>query len=154
VCSSDLIRVDVACHYGLVLQHALHFMLQAEAFDDVHRGGAQLIQQIASAYPLQEGIGVAIGGQVVQYRVDCLLRVACIGVIDGDVELEIIRVDTQLAELANADQQVQGQLLVTQVVADQLGKKVARLMGEGQLQSALDVMVGGQIVGIVQIVGI
>src|SRR5690606_39777909 len=133
---------------------ALHIMLQAEAFDDVHRGSAQLIQQIAGAYPLQEGIGVAIGGQVVQYRIDCLLRVAGIGVIDGDVQLEIIRVDTQLAELADTDQQVQGQLFITQVVANQLGKKVARLVGEGQLQSALDVMVGGQIVGVIQVIGV
>ncbi|MCY1427040.1 hypothetical protein D9M71_428700 [compost metagenome] len=74
---------------------------------------------------------------------------ATTGVVDGDVEPEVVRIYPQLRQFTRADQQMQGQLLVAQVVADHLGQVVACQPAQGQLLGALDVMVVAQAVEVV-----
>ncbi|KWV86095.1 hypothetical protein PFLmoz3_04294 [Pseudomonas fluorescens] len=65
---------------------------------------------------------------------------------------EVIRVDTQLTEFIGGDQQVQRQLLVTQVEANDLRQELVGAHAKRQLQRALQVMVilqAGFAVGIV-----
>src|SRR5690606_9379001 len=76
-------------------------------------------------------------GEVIQYRSGCPSCMACGGVVDGDMQAEVMGIDTQLGELVGADQQVQGKLLVAEIEADDFRQEFAGKLPQRQLQRAL-----------------
>ncbi|MNC79715.1 hypothetical protein D3C75_1322680 [compost metagenome] len=66
-----------------------------------------------------------------------LLRVTAGRVINGHVETEVMTVDTQLCQFVGADQQVQGQLLVSEVITEYLREKIIGVKAQRQLQRTL-----------------
>src|SRR5690606_8911241 len=77
-------------------------------------------------------------GVVIQYRSGCPSCMACGGVVDGDMQAEVMGIDTQLGELVGADQQVQGKLLVAEIEADDFRQEFAGKLPQRQLQRALE----------------
>jgi hypothetical protein len=71
------------------------------------------------------------------------VRVAGAGVVDGHVQGEIIRIDAQLAEFIGTDQQMQGQLFVPQVIADDFGQALIAALTQRQLHGALQITLIG-----------
>lgn len=80
------------------------------------------------------------------------MGVAGTGVVDGDVKGEIVGIDVQFAQLIGADQQMQGQLFIAQVVADDLWQVFVTGITQGQLHGALQIKVIVDVRGIRQVV--
>src|SRR5690606_29560864 len=100
-------------------------------------GGAQLVELIALTYTAPERL-LPFAGEVIQYRSGCPSCMACGGVVDGDMQAEVMGIDTQLGELVGADQQVQGKLLVAEIEADDFRQEFAGKLPQSQLQRALE----------------
>src|SRR5690606_8396826 len=115
-----------------------------EAVDDLGRRQGKIIQQVAEPNPSVKRLGIAGHRQVVQNGARRLVCMAGVGIVDGDVQLEVIGVDSQLVELIGGNQQVQRQLLVSQVIANQFRQEVLCQMPQCQLLGALDEMAGWQ----------
>ena len=125
---------------ALAFQHCHDLAFQVEVGNHPRAAKAQLVEPVAQAQAAQEAAAVGHHRQVVVHRLHRAPGVPAAGVVDGHVQLEIVRIDAQLAQLMGADQQVQRQLLVAKVVADQLRQVTLTQMAQRQLQGALDVM--------------
>lgn len=99
-----------------------------------------LRQADAVPHPFEEGRAPAKLRQVVVERAQGLARMPAGGVVDGHVQLEVVGVEAQLAQLLSGDQQVQRRLLVAEVVADHFGQVVRGEVAEGELLGALQVV--------------
>ncbi len=107
---------------ALALEHGQQFFLEIEAVDYLRSAQADLVQAVAVPHPLEEGRALAKLRQVVVERAQGLARMPAGGVVDGHVQLEVVGVEAQLAQLLSGDQQVQRRLLVAEVVADHFGR--------------------------------
>ena len=132
--------MDELAHRGLLFEDAQHLMVDIETTDHRQRAGAQLVESVAVGDAAVELGAVAHLRPGVQQTLHGLLRMAVVGVVDGDVQGEVVGIDAQLGQLVGGDQQVQRQLLVTQVEADHLGQELLGAFGQGQLDRALNEM--------------
>ncbi|MNP39256.1 hypothetical protein D3C76_1328260 [compost metagenome] len=72
-------------------------------------------------------------------RLDGQVCMATGGVIDGHMQLEIVAVNAQLSQFIRGDQQMQGWLLIAQVVTQYFGQKRITVLPQSQLQGALQI---------------
>ena len=133
-----VVGVDELTDRGLLLEDALHLAIEVEVADHRDGAGAQVVEPIAIAHAAIELGAVAHLRPGIQQALHSLLRVAVVGVVDGDVQGEVVRVDAQLGQLVGRDQQVQRQLLVTEVEADDFRQELLGVLGQRQLDGALD----------------
>ncbi|MNN18064.1 hypothetical protein D3C81_1312690 [compost metagenome] len=134
-----VIRMHVLGEWALALEHRQQLLLKVEAFNDCAAALPQIVEPIAQRYPAQKLSAIGLKRQQVKRRLHGFLRMAGAGVVDGHMEGEIVRIDPQFTEFVTADQQVQGQLFIAEVVADHLGQIVSTTDTEGQLYRALQV---------------
>ena len=123
---------------GLLFQHPQYLLFGIEAGDHRKGAGAQIVQAITVDDPSIEFLAVADLRPGGQQALNGLFRMAVVGIVDRDVQGEVVGVDAQLGQLVSTDQQVQRQLFVTQIEADHLGQELLGMLGQRQLYRALD----------------
>lgn len=74
-------------------------------------------------------------------RIDSAIGVPAGGIVDSDMQAEIPGLDTQLLQLVSGLQQMQRQLLIPEVIAEQFRQKGLTAFGQAQLQGALQIQV-------------
>ncbi len=141
--------MDELADRGLLLEDALHLAAKVEVADHRDGAGAQVVEAIAIAHAAIELGAVAHLRPGIQQPLHGFLRVAVVGVVDGDVQGEVVGVDAQFGQLIGGDQQVQWQLLVTEVEADDFRQELLGVLGQRQLDGTLDEMFVVQLLPVV-----
>jgi hypothetical protein len=121
----------------LALEDVDQLVLEVEALDRIDRADAEQVELVAGDHAAVERARVTEPGQHRLQAFDRFPGVAGRGVVDGDVQAKVGRVDAELVELVAGDEQVQRQLLVAQIEADQLGAELGRVLTERELDRAL-----------------
>ncbi|MNP11993.1 hypothetical protein D3C76_1042070 [compost metagenome] len=129
--------------HPLALQRCQQLGFKVEARDQRRGIGAQVIEAIALPDAAVERLGFLPRHQQAQ-AFQGASGVAAGGVVDGDMQLEVVGIDAEFGELVGGNQQVQRGLLVAQVVANHLGQEVFAVLPERQLQRTLQVACGVQ----------
>lgn len=93
------IRMHTGGVGALALEHGQQFFLEIEAVDYLRSAQADLVQAVAVPHPFEEGRAPAKLRQVVVERAQGLARMPAGGVVDGHVQLEVVGVEAQLAQL-------------------------------------------------------
>ncbi|MNF98774.1 hypothetical protein D3C84_816460 [compost metagenome] len=118
------------------LQRRQQLAFKVEAGDQCWRIHTQVIEAIAQPHPLVERCSTVFRKELAQ-ACDSATCMATGGIIDGDVELEVMAIDAQFRQFMGSDQQVQRWLFVAEVVADHLSQECFAVLPQCQLQRAL-----------------
>nr|GEU28221.1 hypothetical protein [Tanacetum cinerariifolium] len=132
-----VIGVHVLAHDGFGLHDAHQFLFQVEFLDHGRGARAKVVEAIAVEHAAVECIGIGRARHQLLHALQRLVGVAGAGVVHRDVQREVIRVDAQFIEFVGRDQQVQRQLLVTEVVAHDFRQVVFRIGRQRQLDRTL-----------------
>ncbi|MNI41045.1 hypothetical protein D3C73_952840 [compost metagenome] len=95
--------MHVLAERSLAFEHAQHFGVQVERFDNRPAPQPQVIEPVPQCHPPQERLAIRLDRQQIQHRLHGFLRMPGAGVIDGDVQGEVVRIDAQLAQFIGAD---------------------------------------------------
>src|SRR5690606_40560039 len=115
---------------ALAAQHPDHLLLRIEGGDYRSGAGAELVELAAIEHATvkrRPGSELRQQGQQAVYR---SLRMPGRRIVDGDVQREVIRIDVELVELIGRDQQMERQLLIAQIEADDLGQEIIGMIGQ------------------------
>ncbi|MNZ31234.1 hypothetical protein D3C78_485280 [compost metagenome] len=135
------VGMQAQAEYPLGAQNPQQFLLQIEARDRLQAVRPQLVQPVAGGKPAQVFVTrPALGGTIEDGRLDGLVGVPGADIVDGHMHAEIPGIDPQFLQLVGADQQMERQLFVAQVVADQLRQEALDPVAQAELQRALQII--------------
>ncbi|MNP01141.1 hypothetical protein D3C76_929450 [compost metagenome] len=132
-----VIGMHVLAEAAFAFEHGDHFLVQVETCNHRRRARPQVIESIAGGDPPIEFFAPLLHRHQVEQRFDRLAPVTAADVVDGHVQGEVVRVDPQLPQFIGADQQVQRQLLIAEVVADHLGHEHLAALPQCELNRTL-----------------
>ncbi|RMS98534.1 hypothetical protein ALP57_200194 [Pseudomonas coronafaciens pv. oryzae] len=124
---------------ALALEHGYNFLLEIERLNDLAGAHAQLVQAITIGDTSIKLVALLTYRHQLE---DALRRFAGMpgtGVIDGDVQSEVIRIDPQLVQLERGNQQMQRQLFIAQIVANDFRKVLITQLAQRKLDGRLQV---------------
>lgn len=123
-------------------QHGEQFPLEIKTRYDFQRALAHGIEPVAITDTPMEGFLVSEMRQGIEDRLRRPRRVARGGVVDRDMQREVVGVDAQLVQLIRADEQMERELFIAQIEAYDLRYELFGVLRQRELDGALD-EVGG-----------
>ncbi len=144
-----IIGMDELPDGRLLLEDASHLAVDIEALDHRQGAGAQFVEAIAITDATIELGTVAHLRPGGLQALNGLPGMAVVGVVDRDVQGEVIGIDAQLGQLVGGDQQVQRQLFVAEVETDHLRQELLGALGQGQLDRTLHEVLVVQVLPVV-----
>lgn len=134
-------------------EDAYHLILSVETANDRLGIDAKIVQPIPTSDAAPVILTARVTRRIERNRVDGFAGMAAVCIVHSDMQGEVIGIDAEFVQLIGSDQEVERQLLVSQIEADDLGQHGLGRPAQCELNRPLLHMVVTQMLPLAEPVG-